>query len=159
MTITDDFLMERAKRGPHRGWDTFDIANEGIRMQRLHDIVSADVFDNQSAHVAVDELTTFAHGMGYADADSCLHAIAISPDSPVNEALRASVFDEPSEGDYFAEIRKSERVLIEIANTFDARQFLARQPLERLMLSAYEKGRDLREKDENSHRPTSRPTP
>lgn len=150
----DSLTREKALAGPHRGWNTYDIGNEGARLHLIHEAVMTVPFPRARAEVFLAELEAFAHSAGYADADSCLHAISHSGDEQMNEIMRASVFDDHQESDYFAELRKSERALYVAATSPEAREFLgengrrewngASGTLSRIMASAYERGRDLR---------------
>lgn len=150
----DGLTREKALAGPHRGWDTYDIGNEGARIHLIHEAVTTVPFPRVRAEAFLAELEAFAHSAGYADADSCLHAISRSDDEQMNEIMRASVFDDHQEGDYFAELRKSERALYAAAASPEAREFLGENgrtgwngaygELSRVMVAAYERGRDLR---------------
>ncbi|MDW9481733.1 hypothetical protein GOB57_24095 [Sinorhizobium meliloti] len=159
----DDLTRARALVGPHRGWDTYDIGNEGARIHLIHEAVMTVPFPRDHADALLTELEAFADSAGYADADSCLHAISAGKDETLNAFMRASVFEEHGENDYFAEVRKSERALYAAARTPEAREFLGEHgrmawdgaygTLSRKMLAAYEHGRDLKASEESM--PTS----
>lgn len=150
----DSLTQEKALAGPHRGWNTYDIGNEGARMHLIHEAVMTVPFPRARALAFLAELEAFAHSAGYADADSCLHAISRSDDQQINEIMRASVFEDHEESDYFAELRKSERVLYSAAASPEAREFLGENgraewdgaygALSRVMIAAYQRGRDLK---------------
>jgi len=145
-----DELVARAKSGPHRGWDTFDLHLEGARMHLLHETVSAPEFDEGAAGTLLAELTAFAQGKGYGDADTYFHGLGggTDNDDTVNEIHRAMVFDEPEEGDYFSEVRTSEKLLLAVAATDAARAFISPSRgvfmLSEAMLEAYGRGRDMK---------------
>lgn len=150
----DALMQKKALAGPHRGWNTYDIGNEGARMHLIHEAVMTVPFPRDRAETCLAELEAFAHSAGYADADSCLHAISHSDDEQMNEIMRASVFEDHQESDYFAELRKSERALYAASASPEAKQFLGEKgrhdwdgaygALSSVMVLAYERGRDLK---------------
>jgi len=164
MNVEQMNAAERAMSGPHAGWDTFDIGNEGLRMQALHDTLAAVPFDGARARTLLAELEAFAEGVGYADADSCLEMIASTPDPRLAADMRELVFERHGEGDYFAQVSKSERAMGADAATDDARRFLGMSGtqahggiLTSAMLAAYESGRDMCAAQRAAATGTSRP--
>lgn len=147
-------LEKRALSGPHRGWTTFDIGNEGSKIQLLHEAVQMVPFPKDVATGLLESLRAFAGSAGYADADSCLYAISCGTDETLNAIHHASVFDDHEENDYFAEVRNSERLIFAVAATKEARSFLGdtgqpgwngtRGTIYRVMLAEYENGRDMK---------------
>ncbi len=71
-----DEQVTAAEAGPHRGWETFDMKNEGVRVQHLHDLVSAPVFNEEEAESVLSELKSLAQSYGYGSADSFLFSAA-----------------------------------------------------------------------------------
>jgi hypothetical protein len=115
-------------QGPHSGWSYFDEHLDGARFHRLGEIVAAPAFDGEAAETAAAELEALAQSHGYGVADSHFADMARgSLGSEEREAqLEASgaYLDDPTEGDYFTEVRSSERALLAASATDEARSFL-----------------------------------
>lgn len=163
-TTASQEIQDRAAKGPHRGWDTFDLGLEGARFQLLHEAVVAAPFDTAAAEHALSELDGLAQSCGYADADSHLHEYGGDYEEGSEQAIcaeisRAAVFDDPGESSYFSEVYKSEKTLFAAAATREARNFLSAETfgtVYRVMMTAYERGRDMKA---DEAKPSAAPSP
>lgn len=144
--------IEQSENGPHSHMNTYDMALEGVRLQALHNLVSAAPFDESAALGVLGELEALAHSSGYAEADSFLNdakgkTLEEMTEDPEHAALHESIYERPGESSYFCDIHKSEEILFSAAKTEEARKFLERGSFGTIhdnMLTAYETGRDLK---------------
>ena len=139
---SQDELKAKALSGPHRFWEAFDIGNEGVRFQVLHEALSAVPFASAAAEAALDELQALAHEAGYAAADIYISSYGKEETEAWN-VRRELLFGTPEDCDYISEVRRSERLLSTAANTF-SRWFLDAFRIENEMLEAYCAGRERR---------------
>lgn len=156
-TYTDEELTA-AENGPHRTWSTFDIQLEGVRMHTLHNLVSADTFDEAEARAVLDELMQLSRSNGYATCDSLLFEIGDKTRADLESEIEKQiyfdgVFLNEDEDTYFHDVNTTEKILWVAAKTVEARNFLKGDhisysgyhgALSSTMLEAYRHGRDMR---------------
>lgn len=157
-----DELVERTKNGPHEGWSYFDEKFEGARYQLLHDLVSADIFDAETASVVLSELEDYGQSYGYSLADSALHQYGHLSDGDLeeNENIQARIimtdlFDNDGDDDpYFSELLKSEAILRDAAKTQEALNFLGMKhsndcykTIFATVKTAFVRGRDMKKEE------------
>lgn len=145
--------IELASESSHRGWSTFDMQNEGVRLFELDRIVSSVPFDEDAAAEVLAELASLSQSFGYADADSYLHRTSGLSDEEIEEnphhaIERQVLFEDYEENDFFAEYRTSFERLGLVASTDEAREFLGTPArwgrAYRAVVSAFERGRDMK---------------
>jgi hypothetical protein len=140
-------LVEAVANGPHSLWVQFDSRFEGARWQRIHEAVSADVFESQAATYSGRELEALAYGYGYSRADAYLVDTQgmseddITADS-VESAYRQELFGDLAQGGYFSTVYQSQSVLHENARTPQANTFVNQLVIR--IEEAFSAGRDAR---------------
>lgn len=154
-------LEARTNNGPHKGWGTFDNKFEGARFQLLHDLVSAETFDIESARVILSELEDFAQSYGYGTADNVLHSYGhlteddLEDDSNIVARITMDeLFNHDGENDqYFTEVYTSEEALKTSAKTPEAIHFLGLSKINdgghiwSTINSAFLRGRDMKKEE------------
>lgn len=158
-----DDLVKRTKDGPHKGWSCFDEKFEGARYQMLHELVSAETFDAETAQVVLSELEDYAQSYGYARADSALHSFGHLTEDELDEdenveakIIMDELFENDGENDsYFHEVLNSEKALKEAARTPEALNFLGFNDTKKssygtiwpTVNSAFIRGRDMKKEE------------
>jgi hypothetical protein len=155
-------LVERTRDGLHEGWSFFDEKFEGARYQLMHELVSADIFDKETAAVVLSELEDYAQSYGYASADSALHKFGhLSDDELENEEnttakiIMNDLFDNDGDDDpYFSELLKSEAILRDAAKTQESLNFLGMKHsndgyknIYLTVKNAFVRGRDMKKEE------------
>jgi hypothetical protein len=150
--------IEAAKKGPHGTWDTYDMQNEGVRINTLHNLVSADAFDGEEAKAVLTELAQLSRSYGYASCDTLLFEMgnktrADLEDETIMQIRFDDLFHDEDEDSYFHDANRSEKKLWEAAKTQEARNFLKGDhisyngyngALSSTMLAAFRHGRDMK---------------
>lgn len=158
-TLTDytNAKIAAAEAGPHKGWNTFDTQNEGVRIHALHSLVSNERFDDGAAKAVLAELSSLAQSYGYATCDGILAELGtrqrddVTLDATIQIRFDA-LFHQPDDDYYFHEITKSEATLWAAAATQQARDFLKGDHISftgthgllySTVMGAFERGRDM----------------
>jgi hypothetical protein len=142
--------IDAASSGPHSGWDTFDMQNEGVRMQAIQNLVTAPVFDAAKADAVVVDLSIFTKAYGYGLADSYLTDTDGMTDEeidadPMKSIIRDAVFGGNWDQDiYFIEAFASAEIIRDGAVTAEARKWVADLRLIDVMEKAYRAGAEER---------------
>lgn len=160
-----DDLVKRTMDGPHKGWSCFDEKFEGARYQMLHELVSAETFDAETAQVVLSELEDYAQSYGYGSADSALHQYGHLSDDELEEEdnIQAKIvmddlFDNDGDNDqYFSELLTSEAALRDAAQTPEALHFLGMKhandsygTIWDTVKTAFIRGRDMKKEEYNT---------